>query len=134
MLSLATLIILSKSLLYGAVHCSTQKLVCETINIFFISINEKQSLKGIIQNAEYEIAKCFPKLFLHYSCSAPLLKILEKYFDRVYCFVKLHPLRQTELFQRRYKLYVKCIDVVSLLKRHHVSATWLIQTCNFTKK
>ena len=30
-----TLIILSKSLLYGAVHCNTQELGCETINIFF---------------------------------------------------------------------------------------------------
>ena len=50
-----TLITLSKSLLYGAVPCNNQELECETINIFFISINNKQSLKGVIQDAEYEI-------------------------------------------------------------------------------
>ena len=50
-----TLITLSKSLLYGAVPCITQELECEIINIFFISINNKQSLKGVIQDAEYEI-------------------------------------------------------------------------------
>ena len=49
------LVTLSKSLLYGAVHCNTQELECETSNIFFISINNKQSLKGTIQDAEYEI-------------------------------------------------------------------------------
>ena len=42
---------------------------------------------------------------LRYSCFSPLLNILE--IDGVYCFVKLHPLRQTELFQRRYKVYVR---------------------------
>ena len=31
-----TLITLSKSLLYGAVHCNTQELECETINIFLL--------------------------------------------------------------------------------------------------
>ena len=41
-------------MLYGAVHCNTQELECETINIFLISINNKQSLEGIIQDAEYE--------------------------------------------------------------------------------
>ena len=61
-----------------AVHCNTQEPESGTFNIFFININEKYSLKSIIQNAEYEIGK--PKLFLYDSCSAPLLKILEKYF------------------------------------------------------
>ena len=49
------LITLSKSLLYGAAHCNTQELEYETINISFISINNKQFLKGVIQDAEYEI-------------------------------------------------------------------------------
>ena len=49
-----TLITLSKSLLYGAAPWNTQELECKTINIFF-SINNKDSLKGVIQDAEYEI-------------------------------------------------------------------------------
>ena len=50
-----TLITLNKSLVYGAAPRSTQELEPETINIFFISINNKQSLKGVMQDAEYEI-------------------------------------------------------------------------------
>ena len=38
-----TLITLSKYLLYGTAHCNTQELECETINIIFISCNNKQS-------------------------------------------------------------------------------------------
>ena len=78
-----TLITLNKSLLYGAAPCITQELECEITNIFFISINffqavfERYYTRCRIRN------RCFPKLFLCYSiasCTAPLLKILEKYF------------------------------------------------------
>ena len=48
------MITLSKYLLYGTAYRNTQELECETINIFII-INNKQSMKGIIQDAEYEI-------------------------------------------------------------------------------
>ena len=44
------------SLLYQPVFCKTQELECKTFNKLFISgINEKQSLKGVIQNVEYEL-------------------------------------------------------------------------------
>ena len=41
-------------MLYRAIHCYTQELEFGTFNVFFISINEKQSSKSVIQNAEYE--------------------------------------------------------------------------------
>ena len=65
---------------------------------FFISIKEKQSLKGVIQNSEYEIGIFQPFSTLQYSCSAPLLKILKNTFEGVYCFVKLHPLNRQSCF------------------------------------
>ena len=77
-----TLITLSRSLLYGVAHCNTQELEWKIINIFFISINNKQSLKGIIQDAVYEIDVFQNFSTLQYSCPPPLLKILEKYFWR----------------------------------------------------
>ena len=64
-----TLITLSNSFLYGAVPCNTQELECETINISFISVSNKQSLKGVIQDAEYE-TDVFQKIFLHYNIAA----------------------------------------------------------------
>ena len=61
-----------------------------SINLFISSIDEKQSLKGVIQNVECEIGV---QTFLRHNCSAPLLENPRKNtFDRVYCFVKLHPL------------------------------------------
>ena len=50
-----TLITLRKSLLYGAAELQHSGTGMQTINIFLISINNKQSLEGVIQDAEYEI-------------------------------------------------------------------------------
>ena len=104
-----TLITLNKSLLYGAVPCNTQELECETINIFFISINNKHPLKGVIQDAENKI-----DVFQHIDLS---------------CI----PLDRQSCFSVDAKYMWSRIDVVSSSKRRHLS-TWLIQTCNFTKE
>ena len=54
-------------------------------------------------------SSCFLKLSLHYGIAAlhHCSKSQKNTFDRVFCFVKLHPLRQRESFQRRYKVFVK---------------------------
>ena len=47
---------------------------------------------------------CSPKLSLH---DNPFEKYQKNTFDRVYCFVKLQLLWQTESFQRQNEVYVK---------------------------
>ena len=77
------------------------------LSIFFlISINEKHSLKSVIENAEYEIGahqNFFYMIAALHHCS----KSQKNTFGGVYCFVKLHPRRQTESFQRRQEVCVK---------------------------
>ena len=74
---------------------------------FFISINEKQSLKGVIQNAEYEIGVFQNFSTLQHSCSVPLLKVLEKYFWRSLLLCKVVSPYTDRVSQCRCKIYVK---------------------------
>ena len=75
-----TLITLSKSLLYGTVPCNTQELECKTINILLYQYQQQAVFEK--RYTRCRIRNMFSKTFstLQYSCSAPLLKILEKYF------------------------------------------------------
>ena len=72
----------NSSSLFALSSCTLQQrqeLECGTFNIFLISMNEKHSLKSVIQNAEYEVG-VRQNFFLQDSCSATLFQILEKYF------------------------------------------------------
>ena len=62
-----------------------------------------------MQNAEYEIGVLQTFFYIIAVLHLKILNILNilNTFDREYCFVKLHTLRQTESFQRQYELYMK---------------------------
>ena len=97
---------------------------------FFISINNKQSLKGVIQDAEYEI-DVFQNFFyitvqLLYTIAQNPRKILS---TELSC---IHLDRQSCLNVDTKYMWSR-IDVVLSSKRRHVF-TWLIQACNFTKE
>ena len=86
-------------------HRMIYKILSITRKVFTPLKNNKLKLSVISRftSMVYDKKRFFSTL--RYSCFSPLLNILE--IGGVYCFVKLHPLRQTELFQCRCKVYVK---------------------------